>query len=110
MKTSSPIVVLPVARRPARVPAQPAAGPRRFGPLRSARARAAGGRELAIDYDRDERPPDEPGLAPGVRVVHASLGEGIVRSCDGAGPDAKVTVAFYDRGEKRVLARFLRPA
>jgi hypothetical protein len=31
-------------------------------------------------------------------------------ACDGAGRDAKVTVRFYEAGEKRVLARFLRPA
>ncbi len=61
----------------------------------------------AVD-ELDQRPPDEEGLAAGDRVVHASLGEGIVRSAEGTGPEAKVTVAFYDRGEKRVIARFLR--
>ena len=85
-------------------------GPRRFAPLRSAPARASHEGEHAVEYDADERPHDDARLAPGARVVHASLGEGIVRSCDGSGPEAKVTVAFYERGEKRVLARFLRPA
>ena len=82
-------------------------GPR-ASPLRSAPAGPS--RETAVEYDVQERPRGEAGLAPGARVVHASLGEGIVRSCEGAGPDAKVTVAFYERGQKRVLARFLRPA
>jgi hypothetical protein len=62
---------------------------------------------VRVEYD-DEFAPVEDGLGPGDRVVHASLGEGIVRGCDGRGPEAKVTVAFYERGEKRVLARFLR--
>jgi DNA helicase-2/ATP-dependent DNA helicase PcrA len=57
-------------------------------------------------YDEEGGPPVR--LAAGDRVAHASLGEGVVRSCEGSGPDAKVTVAFYERGEKRVLARFLR--
>jgi len=43
-------------------------------------------------------------------VVHDALGEGLVVACDGAGRDAKVTVRFYEAGEKRVLARFLRRA
>jgi DNA helicase-2/ATP-dependent DNA helicase PcrA len=77
-------------------------------PLRSAPAQVQ--REPVIDYDLDQRPQGEARLRPGDRVVHASLGEGIVRSCEGPGPEAKVTVAFYDRGEKRVLARFLRKA
>jgi hypothetical protein len=33
-----------------------------------------------------------------------------VLACDGAGREAKVTVHFWEAGEKRVLARFLRPA
>jgi hypothetical protein len=41
-------------------------------------------------------------------VTHPSLGEGLVRACDGVGPDAKVTVAFPGVGEKRVIAKFLR--
>ena len=59
-------------------------------------------------YDFDQRP--ETGRAPfarGDRVLHVSLGEGVVLACDGAGGDAKVTVRS-GAGEKRVLARFLR--
>jgi hypothetical protein len=40
--------------------------------------------------------------------MHPTLGEGLVRGCDGAGPDAKVTVVFPGIGEKRVIAKFLR--
>src|SRR6266542_1507926 len=45
-------------------------------------------------------------LSRGDRVVHPTLGAGVVLGCDGAGRDAKVTVRF-EAGEKRVLARFL---
>jgi DNA helicase-2/ATP-dependent DNA helicase PcrA len=76
------------------------------GERAGARGRATSpSRELHVEYDADEQ-----GLSPGDRVVHASLGEGVVRACEGPGADAKVTVAFYDRGEKRVIARFLRRA
>jgi DNA helicase-2/ATP-dependent DNA helicase PcrA len=47
-------------------------------------------------------------FTPGDRVTHPSLGEGLVRRCDGPGPEAKVTVAFPGIGEKRVIAKFLR--
>ena len=64
----------------------------------------------SVDYSYDQRPEAARPFAGGERVLHASLGEGVVRGCDGAGPDAKVTVAFLSAGEKRVLARFLRRA
>jgi len=63
----------------------------------------------AVDDSFDQRP--EAGRAPftrGDRVAHPSLGEGLVRTCDGTGPDAKVTVVFPGIGEKRVIAKFLR--
>jgi DNA helicase II / ATP-dependent DNA helicase PcrA len=41
--------------------------------------------------------------------MHQAFGEGFVVSVDGTGSDAKATVAFPSVGEKRVLARFLRP-
>jgi DNA helicase-2/ATP-dependent DNA helicase PcrA len=63
--------------------------------------------EPHVEYDDVPAPGS---LAPGDRVVHASLGEGVVRGCEGSGPEAKVTVAFFERGEKRVIARFLRRA
>jgi DNA helicase-2/ATP-dependent DNA helicase PcrA len=64
-----------------------------------------------VVYDDDQRA--APGGRPFTRgdaVVHDALGEGLVVSCDGAGRDAKVVVRFYDAGEKKVLARFLRRA
>jgi hypothetical protein len=62
-----------------------------------------------VDYSYDQRPEgSRAAFAPGERVEHPTLGGGLVRSCDGAGPDAKVTVVFPGVGEKRVIARFLR--
>jgi DNA helicase II / ATP-dependent DNA helicase PcrA len=97
-----------VRRHPGALPGEPhieldAPGPPPSGEALGRRGRAA------VDYDFDQRP--ESGRAPfarGDRVVHASLGEGVVVSCEAVpGGDAKVTVRF-DVGEKRVLARFLR--
>jgi DNA helicase-2/ATP-dependent DNA helicase PcrA len=67
--------------------------------------------EPTVDYDYDQRPEaGRAAFALGAIVAHASLGEGRVVSCEGAGGEAKVTVVFDDVGEKRVLARFLRKA
>jgi DNA helicase-2/ATP-dependent DNA helicase PcrA len=99
-----------------REPRAPAWAPRFSGaspprPRASSPRAGGGGRgEPTVDYSFDQRP--EAGrvaFAPGAIVSHPSLGEGRVVSCDGAGGDAKVTVRFDD-GEKRVVARFLRPA
>jgi hypothetical protein len=59
-----------------------------------------------VDYEFDQRPEAGRPFVRGDRVVHPSLGTGIVLGVDGAGRDAKVAVRF-DAGEKRVLARFL---
>jgi DNA helicase-2/ATP-dependent DNA helicase PcrA len=59
------------------------------------------------EYDFDQRPEVARPFARGDRVLHPSLGQGVVLACDGAGRDAKVTVRFEGVGEKRVLARFL---
>jgi DNA helicase-2/ATP-dependent DNA helicase PcrA len=65
----------------------------------------------SVDYEFDQRPEVvRAAFSPGAIVAHASLGEGRVVSCEGAGGEAKVTVIFDDAGEKRVLARFLRRA
>jgi DNA helicase-2/ATP-dependent DNA helicase PcrA len=80
--------------------------PPREGQRAGARGAAPG--EPRVEYDAEYASPDR--LAPGDRVVHAALGEGVVRACEGPVPEAKVTVAFYDRGEKRVIARYLRRA
>jgi len=76
----------------------------------SRRHGAGGGGGRHVDYDFDQRP--EAGAAAFARgslVQHPSLGEGVVLACDGAGGDAKVTVRFGS-GDRRVVARFLRPA
>ncbi|MBK9515975.1 MAG: hypothetical protein IPO09_01230 [Anaeromyxobacter sp.] len=80
-------------------------------PLPSPRAapRAAPRGEPRVEYDDQARPGGAP-FTRGDAVVHDALGEGLVLACDGAGRDAKVTVRFYEAGEKRVLARFLRRA
>jgi DNA helicase II / ATP-dependent DNA helicase PcrA len=96
-----------VRRHPGALPGEPhiELDPTLAAPSAEPRGRAP---RPSVDYDFDQRP--ESGRAPfarGDRVLHASLGEGIVLSCEGPGADAKVTVRF-DVGEKRVLARFLR--
>ena len=63
-----------------------------------------------VDYSYDQRPESSRPFQPGQRVAHETLGEGVVRACDGAGPDAKGAVAFHAGGERRLLARFLRRA
>jgi DNA helicase-2/ATP-dependent DNA helicase PcrA len=63
-----------------------------------------------VDYSFDQRPDlGRPPFSRGERVLHGSLGEGVVLSCEGAGGDAKATVRFAV-GDKRVLARFLSRA
>jgi DNA helicase-2/ATP-dependent DNA helicase PcrA len=74
---------------------------------RISRAAASG---PTVDYSFDQRPDAVAGFDRGARVQHPSLGEGTVMACEGAGAGAKVTVFFDEAGEKRVLARFLRPA
>ena len=100
----------PVIRRhPGALPGEPVIELEAEAPSPPRRARTAAG--PAIDYSYDQRP-EAAGrpFAPGQRVMHATLGEGLVRSCEGAGADAKVTVVFFSAGEKRVIARYLRPA
>jgi DNA helicase-2/ATP-dependent DNA helicase PcrA len=106
----------PVVRRhPGALPGEPhielegeaAPAPR----LAGVAARRSAGGEPVVDYDFDQRPDaGTRGLARGDRVLHASLGEGVVLACEGAGGEAKATVRFDAAGEKRVLARFLRRA
>jgi DNA helicase-2/ATP-dependent DNA helicase PcrA len=58
------------------------------------------------DLGFDQRPEAARPFSRGDRVLHPTLGTGVVLGCDGTGRDAKVTVRF-EIGEKRVLARFL---
>jgi DNA helicase-2/ATP-dependent DNA helicase PcrA len=83
-------------------PALPRLAPRGPSPHRG---------EPTVDYSFDQRA--EAPRAPfrsGDRVLHATLGEGVVVACDAGGADAKATVRFFEAGERRVVARFLRPA
>ncbi|HEU4385091.1 MAG TPA: UvrD-helicase domain-containing protein [Anaeromyxobacteraceae bacterium] len=107
----------PVVRRPpGSLPGEPvieyedapAPRPPMLAP-RTPRGTRRGG-EPTVDYAYDQRPEaSRAPFAPGERVRHATLGEGLVRACDGTGADAKVTVAFFEAGERRVVARYLRP-
>jgi len=82
-------------------------------------AARGGGGEPTVDYSFDQRAEvvrqahhermEGAPFARGQRVVNERLGEGIVLACEAGAGDVKVTVRF-DVGEKRVLARFLRPA
>ncbi|ABS24318.1 ATP-dependent helicase [Anaeromyxobacter sp. Fw109-5] len=110
---SAPAARGPVIRRPpGSLPGEPHIeleedGPREPPPPRRPAAARAG---PVVDYDFDQRPRAAGTIARGTRVAHESLGEGTVAACEGSGPGAKVTVFFDEVGEKRVLARFLRPA
>ncbi|MEI6226739.1 MAG: UvrD-helicase domain-containing protein [Deltaproteobacteria bacterium] len=103
-----PTAAAPVIRRhPGALPGEPVIEyEEQPAPRAPARAPSTG---PTVDYSFDQRP--ETGRAPftqGDMVTHPTLGEGLVRSCDGAGPQAKVTVVFPGIGEKRVIAKFLR--
>jgi DNA helicase-2/ATP-dependent DNA helicase PcrA len=95
-----------VRRHPGALPGEPHIELEEEG---AAGERAAPG-EVAVDDAFDQSPGRAASLRRGDRVRHASLGEGIVREAEGAGPDAKVTVAFFDAGERRIVARYLRRA
>jgi DNA helicase-2/ATP-dependent DNA helicase PcrA len=71
--------------------------------------RAPGERFVDRDFFEDASTADDAGLPlrRGSRVVHAQFGEGEVRSVVEASEPA-VVVAFPGRGEKKILARFLR--
>jgi DNA helicase-2/ATP-dependent DNA helicase PcrA len=95
-----------VWRHPGSLPGEPVVEYERAGasapPLapRAPRAARRGG-EPTVDYAYDQRAEAaRPPFAPGERVRHASLG-------DGLGAAAKVTVAFFSAGERRVVARYL---
>ncbi len=50
----------------------------------------------------------EGGPAAGEPVEHNLFGRGIVRSVDGSGPKARLTIEFPDHGMKKVVARFVK--
>ena len=98
-----------VHRHPGALPGEPVieydGDESRPAPRAPARGRSSG---PSVDYSFDQRSEGmRPAFTSGDRVTHPSLGVGLVRSCDGPGPEAKVTVAFPGVGEKRVIAKFL---
>ncbi|HYG69094.1 MAG TPA: 3'-5' exonuclease, partial [Anaeromyxobacteraceae bacterium] len=115
VRPSAPAARAPVIRRlPGALPGDPHIeldGDDGFAPeLRAPpRNRASAPSEPTVDYDFDQRPAGAM-LARGARVEHATFGSGTVIACDAPGPDPKLTVRFDAVGEKRVLARFLKPA
>jgi DNA helicase-2/ATP-dependent DNA helicase PcrA len=114
-KLGAPAARGPVIRRPpGSLPGDPHIeldGEEPFEPVPPRSLTRGGGGGPTIDYSFDQRPdgPRAP-FRPGERVVHATLGEGVVVACDAGGKDAKATVRFYEAGEKRVVARFLARA
>ncbi|WP_243338250.1 ATP-dependent helicase [Anaeromyxobacter soli] len=108
--SAAPAARGPVIRRPpGSLPGEPHIeleddGPRETPPPRRTAPQRQG---PVVDYSFDQRAETSGTLPRGTRVLHASLGEGTVLACEGAGAGAKVTVVFDEVGEKRVLARFL---
>jgi DNA helicase-2/ATP-dependent DNA helicase PcrA len=103
-----------IRRHPGALPGDPHIeldGEEPFAPAPPRSLARGGGGEPTVDYSFDQRSdaPRAPFRA-GERVVHASLGEGVVVACDAGGKDAKATVRFFEAGEKRVVARFLSRA
>lgn len=75
----------------------------------NARRSHASGRERRAAFarkqvERVEPQPDIPTYTAGERVAHAKFGIGRVVSCEPAGTDQRVTVAFEEQGLKRLLA------
>jgi DNA helicase-2/ATP-dependent DNA helicase PcrA len=54
--------------------------------------------------------PHETRFRAGDRVLHASLGEGMVVSSVARDDDEEVTVAFPDKGVKKLMASFAKLA
>jgi len=101
---AAPVARAPVVRRhPGALPGDP----RIELDAEPVRARTPGERSIDYAFDQTE---GGGAFARGARVRHQGFGEGLVLSSEGPGGDAKVTVSFFTVGEKRVLARFLRPA
>ena len=48
------------------------------------------------------------GVSPGVVVLHERFGRGVVQAIEGAGIDAKATVAFENAGTKVLMLRFAK--
>ncbi|MDH5542553.1 MAG: UvrD-helicase domain-containing protein [Nitrospinota bacterium] len=46
----------------------------------------------------------------GKQVVHNIFGKGIVKKCEGAGDEMKLTIIFREAGVKKLKSRFVKPA
>ncbi len=66
----------------------------------------ASGLRAAADARREEVDDKEPMFAPGDRVRHNSFGVGVVVACVVVPGDQQVTVAFPDKGVKKLLQSF----
>ncbi len=66
------------------------------------------GEDFAGEFEQDE---EAAALRVGLRVVHPSLGPGIVHKLEGSGEDLRVIVLFDSKGARKLLARVagLRP-
>ena len=67
--------------------------------------RAALAARQAEDEPQDDQP-QEPVYRPGDRVAHAQFGRGVVVSCALVPGDQQVTVAFEERGVKKLMLSF----
>ncbi|MEX2372695.1 MAG: DNA helicase UvrD, partial [Dehalococcoidia bacterium] len=76
--------------------------PRRGVSLTSSGLRAAAAAR------RDEVDDQDPMFSPGDRVRHNTFGVGVVVSCALVPGDQQVTVAFPDKGVKKLLQSFAR--
>ena len=57
----------------------------------------------AVQAAGDTTGAEDLGLAPGEVVVHARFGRGVVLEVEGEGDDARATIRFPDKGDKRFL-------
>ncbi len=73
------------------------------GPTRRTKSKAASSGEREVVYDEGEA-----AIVPGVRVHHASFGNGKVLAVEGAGERAAATVFFQSVGQKKLKLAFAR--
>ena len=80
----------------------------RLGAARDAFSQESPGEDFAGEFQQDE---EASALRVGLRVVHPSLGTGIVHKLEGSGEELRVIVLFDGKGARKLLARVagLRP-
>lgn len=78
--------------------------------LRSRARKKAESRDRRREHGFEEHDlsQEEVAFRVGMRVLHETLGEGVVEEIEGSGELTKLTVGFGDAGRKRILARFAR--